>query len=85
MGAGEQMLYRLRHHMSAGMPECMLALLIGKGQNLKRAVLLQRRAEINHFAVQFCTGGRLVQAHSKTLSDLGGADARLKLLDQTIL
>ena len=79
VGAGEQMLYRLGHHMGRGVPESVLAALVLKGEDLQGAVLVQNGAQVAHLAVHLGSAGALVEAHADALGHVGRGHARLEL------
>ena len=78
LGAGIQPAHRLGQNVGGGVPIGALAFGIVKGEDLQRAVLLERRAQVHHFAVHPGGAGGVIQPHADGARHLGRRDARLE-------
>ena len=70
--------------MRSRVPKRVLALGCIKGQDRKRTVALQRRAQVDGFAVHLCGAGGFIKSRAKALCNLRGCRALLVLLDNAI-
>ncbi|SCJ66831.1 Uncharacterised protein [Anaerotruncus sp. 2789STDY5834896] len=84
LGIGVQVLHRLGQNVRGGVPEHPLARVIGKGQHLQCAVVLQRLAQVGHRAVDQAPHRIAVKAHRYLFGHIGHGAAGLYLQHRAV-
>ena len=81
---GIQVLHRLGQHMGAGVPECLFALGVLKGEDGHIGVAFDGEAQVPKLAVHFCSAGGFGQAGREVFCDLNRGNRSLVLLGDAV-
>ena len=85
LGLGVEVGHRLGQDVGGGVVKGPLALLVGKGEDLQGAVMVQNGTQVHNLAVHPGGAGGPVQAHTQVLGGFGGGDWALVLHYRAVL
>src|SRR5699024_10090313 len=84
LDVGEEALHGLGEDVGGGVPEGLLAVLVGKGEDLQRTVAVEDGAQVLHLAVYLTGAGGAVEAHAQVLADVRCGNGRVVAFDAAV-